>query len=513
MKRIVLALCFAVVAIAAAAQGTLKIKVKDKQLNDALPYVSVRVNDASTGQFVRGGITDTEGACLIEGLKYGKYVAVCSYTGYKDVSRTFTITKDDSDKSFPLIYMSEDSKMLKEVQVTGQRSQMKLEVDRKTFTVDEVIAAAGGTASELLENIPSIEVSTEGEISLRGNTSVEVWINGKASGLTSDNRGDILEQIPAESIERIEVIDNPSAKYSPEGSAGIINIILKRDRKAGYYGSARVGANTRGGWNAGANINYSSGSLEAFGNIGFRKRKHERNSLSETTYKNNNQYQNYESESENGGQNLFARAGLTWHMTKNDELSLTGMTMQGNHESDNITPYHYGTIGAPTDTRILYRQNISDGDMRMYYAELAYKHTFAEGHTLDANLSYGKWKSDNESYYRDSTLWMDGITPTEYLYQERPQYINNDSWEVKLDYENRFSETFKFEAGYNGRFSHENTPQMSWIDEGSFYGANKVEDKEFFNRFIYDNDVHALYLTTNLKFGRFDNIATQPHEY
>ena len=126
--------------------------------------------------------------------------------------------------------------LLNEVVVTGQRSTVKLEVDRKTYDVDQNIANAGGSASDVLENIPSVEVDQDGNVSLRGNESVEVWINGKASGLTSDNRGEILQQLPAESIEKIEIIDNPSAKFSAEGSAGIINIVLKRDRKAGYYG-------------------------------------------------------------------------------------------------------------------------------------------------------------------------------------------------------------------------------------------------------------------------------------
>ncbi len=498
--------------VVAMAQGSLKVKVIDKQSNMALQFVSVRVNNAATGKLVRGGTTDMEGACHIEGLSYGKYVAVCSFMGYKEVRRTFTLSTEHEHASFPVVYMSEDSKMLKEVKVTGQRSQMKLEVDRKTFTVDEVIAAAGGTASELLENIPSVEVTTDGEISLRGNTSVEVWINGKASGLTADNRGEILQQIPAESIERIEVIDNPSAKYSPEGSAGIINIILKRDRKAGYYGSTRVGADTKGGWNVGANINYSSGVLEAFGNIGYRERKNTRNGFSETIYPSTDQYQRYENESDNGGHNLFARAGLTWHITKKDELSVSGMTMQGKHENNNLTPYHYGLLSTGRDTRIMNRLNSSEGDMQMYHAEAGYMHTFAEGHVLNATVSFNNWRNDSENIYQDSTQWMDG-QPTTYTYQSRPMNMDNKSWEARVDYENKINDKLKIEAGYNGRLSRENTPQMSWIDNANWDGSNKVEDTKYFNRFIYDSDIHALYATVNAKFGKLGVMAGLRGEY
>ncbi|MDE6444625.1 MAG: TonB-dependent receptor plug domain-containing protein, partial [Muribaculaceae bacterium] len=163
--------------------------------------------------------------------------------------------------------LADDNKLLQEVVVEGIRSQMKFELDKKVFSVDANVTAAGQSASELLESIPSVEVDQDGEVSLRGNSSVTIWINGKESGLTADNRAQILEQIPAETIDKIEVITNPSAKYSPEGTAGIINIILKKDRRAGYYGSAEIGANTRGGGNASVNVNYNSSKVDAFAGV------------------------------------------------------------------------------------------------------------------------------------------------------------------------------------------------------------------------------------------------------
>ncbi len=505
-----LALAYVVVSLA---QGTVKGRVLDKQTNEVLQFVNIRVTQSATGKMVKGAITDAKGTFNVTGLADGKYVLTVSFMGYKDVVRNFEVTKDRRAVSYNALYLAGDQKMLKEVQVTGQRSQMKLEVDRKSFSVDQVLAAAGGSASDLLENIPSVEVTTDGEISLRGNSSVEVWINGKASGLTSDNRAEILQQIPAESIEKIEVIDNPSAKFSPEGSAGIINIILKRDRRAGYYGSVRAGGATSGGWNTGGSINYSSGKLDAFANVGYRRRKNNGGSLSEQTYKGSNTYQNYEAENNRGGGNLFARAGLTWHFTDKDDLSFSGMTMQGKRDNESIIPYHYGTVGAPTDSRLMFRRNTSDGDMRMYHAEMGYTHTFSEAHKLDFNLSFGKWKSDDNSYYQDSTTYIDPAGPTEYMYQYRPMFINNRSWEAKLDYENQIMENLKLEAGYNGRFSHENTPQESWMDGSSWAGHNITEDKEYFNRFIYDMDVHALYATLTTKVGRLGVMAGLRGEY
>lgn len=497
--------------LTASAQGSVKGKVHDKQSNEALQYVNVKVT--SGGKLLKGAITDVNGSFHVTGLPDGSYELTVSFVGYKNLVRRFTLSDKNRHVSYPALYLSEDATQLKEVQVTGQRSQMKLEVDRKTFSVDQVLAAAGGTATDLLENIPSVEVTTDGEISLRGNSSVEVWINGKASGLTSDNRGDILQQIPAESIERIEIIDNPSAKFSAEGSAGIINIILKRDRKAGYYGSLRAGISNSGGWNTGANFNYSSGKMDANVNVGYRKRKGKGWSESEQQYLNTNTYQNTASEDENRGDGIFTRAGLTFHLSKKDELSFAGMAMFGSHDDIGEQPYYYGIIGNPEPTSILWRTTTEDGKHNMLHGEMTYIHEFSDKHKLTANLSWGRWKSDNDNYYQDALLYSDADIPPTYSWQYRPMHINSRSWEAKVEYENQITDRFKLEAGYNGRFSHENNPQESWIDPDTWEGTQKVEDIAYFNRFIYDMDTHAFYATVTTNIGKLGIMAGLRGEY
>ena len=528
MNRLFLVSALLVCSLGMWAQGVVRGKVLDKQNDEVLQFVTVRVTGAD-GKLAGGGMTDVKGQFNIQGLKDGAYTLEITLMGYKSAVRRFQVTPEKRNIHYNAIYLSEDQKMLKEVQVTGQRSQMKLEVDRKTFTVDEVLAAAGGSVSDLLENIPSVEVTTDGEISLRGNSSVEVWINGKSSGLTSDNRAEILQQIPAESIERIEVIDNPSAKYSPEGTAGIINIILKRDRRAGYYGSVQTGVNNQKGWNVGGNINYSSKWVDAYANIGYRKRKGDGGNMSDQRYRASasspfNSYQFSEGENNNNGGGLFARAGLTFHLSDNDDLSLGGMTMQGNHSNDNLTTYEYGTFGADGSKvadRKLRRQTWGDGDHHMYNVELSYTHKFNESgtHKLDAMVEFNKWNGDGSNeYLNDTTSLLTSLSS--YSYQYRPMDMNNRHWEARLDYENQINENFKIEAGYEGRFSHENTPQSSF-EYASVGQAERLspadgrlqEDPFFYNRFIYDSDIHALYATTNMKFGKLGVMAGLRGEY
>ncbi len=223
-------LLFSLVSSIYAENGNITGKVIDSQNKQNIEYANIRVLNAQTKDFVFGSVTDQNGIFNIGNLKIGSYVIQISMIGYKAVEKAFSINSSNATVDFRTIPLSEDRQMLSEVVVIGQQPQMRFEIDKKVYNVGQNLSAIGGSASDILGNIPSVNVDAEGTISLRGNPSVTIWINGKASGLTSDNSAQIMEQLPSESIERVEIITNPSAKYNPEGTAGIINIILKQDR-------------------------------------------------------------------------------------------------------------------------------------------------------------------------------------------------------------------------------------------------------------------------------------------
>ena len=512
MRQTITTLILLLGVTAAMAQGSVRGRVVDKASDETLQYVNITVTARGSDKPLKGAITDGGGRFSISGLGYGSYTLTVAFMGYKTVTRDFTLSETKKSHNYSPLYISEDATMLQEVTVTGQKQSMKLEIDRKSFDVSQEIINAGGAATDVLENIPSVEVDTEGNISLRGNTSVEVWINGKSSGLTTDNRAEILEQLPAESIDRVEVIDNPSAKFSAEGSAGIINIVLKKDRKAGYYGSLQGSGSTRGGANTSFNINYSSSKLDTYFNIGYRHRSNDGGQTSNQQSFSSNEYQTYDGRQDSRGNNLFGRAGLTWHATARDELTLSGMGMVGGRNNGNTYPYHYGTIGADSDSRMMMRRTASDESSFMIYGEFNYRHTFSDKHFIDLVVDANRWRSEEETVYQDSTVYYDGTSATEYEYQLRPQTVANRKWEVKLDYENAVTDNVKIEAGYQGTFSHENSPQSSW-DSDTWDGTELTEDQDFFNRFIYDMDLHALYATATLKMGKFSLMAGLRGEY
>lgn len=510
MKRFIIFFLLCLCAYTGWAQGIVKGKILDRQKSEPLGFVNIKVTEQGSDKFVGGGITDAGGNFNVSGLKDGKYTLSLTFMGYKDVTRQFEITPAKREVQFKLLYMAEDAKQLNEVTVTGQRATMKLEVDRKSFDVGQLISNAGQSASDVLDNVPSIEVDNDGNVSLRGNSSVEVWINGKASGLTSDNRAQILQQLPAESIERIEVIDNPSAKFSAEGSAGIINIVLKKDRKAGYYGSVQAGGDTRGGANTSFNVNYNSRLIDTYLNMGYRHRANTGHMESQQT---SNAYnQTYDSDSKQRGNNFFTRAGVTLHATTKDDFSLSGMLMHGGGNSHSYTPYIYTAVANDLNNYQLDRLNRSRTGMDMRYGEFNYRHSFNDKHFIDFTADLSSWKMNGDNWYQDSTVVV-GIDDVTYSYQYRPQYINNHRKELKLEYENQVTKNFKIEAGYNGNFSRENTPQESYMDNTSFDGTNASEDKLFFNRFIYKQDLHAFYTTLSYKFGALSLMGGLRGEY
>lgn len=510
MKRFIIFFLLCLCGYTGWAQGTVKGKILDRQKSEPLGFVNIKVTEQGSDKFAGGGITDAGGNFNVSGLKDGKYTLSLTFMGYKDVTRQFEITPAKREVQFKLLYMAEDAKQLNEVTVTGQRATMKLEVDRKSFDVGQLISNAGQAASDVLDNIPSIEVDNDGNVSLRGNSSVEVWINGKASGLTSDNRAQILQQLPAESIDRVEVIDNPSAKFSAEGSAGIINIVLKKDRKAGYYGSVQAGGDTRGGANTSFNVNYNSRLIDSYINLGYRHRANTGHMESQQTSDTYNQ--TYDSDSKQRGNNFFTRAGVTLHATTKDDFSLSGMLMHGGGNSHSYTPYIYTAVANDLNNYQLDRLNRSRTGMDMRYGEFNYRHSFNDKHFIDFTADLSSWKMNGDNWYQDSTVVV-GIDDVTYSYQYRPQYINNHRKELKLEYENQVTKNFKIEAGYNGNFSRENTPQESYMDNTSFDGTNASEDKLFFNRFIYKQDLHAFYTTLSYKFGALSLMGGLRGEY
>ena len=502
-------LCFAPDMFANETDGKIKGIVMDGELGGPLEFVTVQVKAKGSDKIVQGSVTGSDGNYTIGGLKKGEYVVTFSYIGYEEVSKNISISSDNQILSLGELTLAEDANQLGEVEVVAKRPQMRFEIDRKVFDATQDIAAEGGSASDLLSNIPSVEVDNEGSVSLRGNSSVTIWTNGKASGLTADNQADILDMMPAGDIKQVEVITNPSARYSPEGTAGIINIILKDDRKPGYYGSVKVGADTDGGYQASGNINYSSSKVDAYANLNYRNREFKGGGITSRLNTTDNSFLDQTNDSKRQHNNWFGRFGATWHITKSDDLAfnVTGMTGGGDN-SENI---HYNSIDSQKNT--IYtsdRMTNGDSDMKMYNLELNYVHKFSENSNIDLMVSNNQWRRDGMNIFRQSTVYTDPSQTANPLYQTQENDIKDKTWEVQADYTNKISDMARIEAGYKGIFQRNASP----VDTYTGTTAEDIrQDESLYNRFLYNQDVHALYMTYGGKWNKLSYQAGLRGEY
>ena len=523
MKKILLTLLFITpLSLLAQVTGTVRGIIIEDETNEALPFVTIALTPEGNNAPTTGCSTGEDGSFRLTDIKEGKYTITASFVGYLEESRSISITAGKNNINLGTIRLKSDRKLLKEVVVTEQRSQMSFEIDKRVFTVDQSIATTGGSASDVLADIPSVEVDNEGTVSLRGSESVTVWINGKASGLTSDNQGDILQQMPAGSIEKIEVITNPSAKHSPEGTAGIINIILKRDRKAGYYGNVQAGMDSDLGYNAGGNFNYSSGKLDAYVGLNYRNMRFNNDGVTDTKYFGSQQYQTQTNEGNHNPNNIFGRAGFTWRFTEKDELYANVMGMFGGGKHNNTIsavsgPMNSdGSYAAPTQS--FTRTTTQQGKPTMYNVELGYTHRWSDSHFIDFSVGHHQWQQQRNAVYRQETKFFGIDTTMASSYQFQDGKNRNNSTEIKLDYEYKINENHRIEAGYKGDISDDRSPVITYTDE-----KHTQLDKQQYNQFRYKQNIQALYATYSGRLGKFGyqlglrgeywNVKTQSYGY
>lgn len=252
--------------LANAQQTTVSGKVQDNTTKEALPYVTIAVKDSAL-KTVLIGVTDEHGVFSLEKLPIGKMTISFSFMGYQNYTQPLEIISGKPKMDVGTIGLSGDAVQLNAVEINGQKPNISLKLDKKVFEVGKDVLSQNGSANDVLNGVPSVAVSPTGGVSLRGNSSVLVLINGRQSGLTQTNA---LDQIAADQIDRIEVITNPSSRYDAAGSAGIINIILKKNKKSGFNGQVRLVAGSPNDSRLNPSINYKSDKINIFSNFSIR---------------------------------------------------------------------------------------------------------------------------------------------------------------------------------------------------------------------------------------------------
>lgn len=482
----------------AMALQTIRGTIVDGTSNKPIDFVNVALMKSEDAPPTTGVVTDESGNFLLPDVPVGKYVLRVSFVGYNTLSIPLNVT--NKELNIGKIKLTEDSKALSEIQVIGQGTQMRFEIDKKVFSVDQNIAAAGGSATEVLQNIPSVDVDNEGNVSLRNNSSVEVWINGKPSGLTAENRAQILQQMPAESIESIEIMTNPSARYNPEGTAGIINLVMKRNRKAGYYGSVSAGSmwaiGSLPGFNSGLNINYNKGAIDAYINLGYRAMNFNgggwtnRYNLNGTDTLSLLSQESRTAFSYNG---LFTRAGINYRFHENHTLGLSGFGMIGGGGGYFDNDYKLRNLQTNVLLRDFNRYTEDTGTRPGMNASLDYKWDIdKKGSNLMTSVSYSTHqRSQDETYLQTDRMIGDSSKVMQ------STNGNNREWEMKLDYTQKFSEATRLEAGWQSSIEDRFGPSSAYD-----LLLNKPVHS-FFNEFDYSEQIHGGYVTFGSRIDKF----------
>jgi len=470
------------------AEGKVTGIVVDAVKDHPLEYATIGIIKAEDSVMVTGGVTDSKGRFSVPKVPLGKYYLRVHFMGFKKFkSSFFTIGPGNENYSAGTIRLESASKSLGEVEVVAGKEAVEYSLDKKIINVGQNIASAGGTAIDLLQTIPSVTVDIDGNVSLRGSTAVTILVDGRPSGLVS------LDQLPASMIERIEIITNPSARYDPDGMAGILNIVLKRKQDMGFNGISTINLGTGKKFNSSNNFNIRYNKLNLslnydvrmFAMKGFSELKRQ-SFLSDSSL---NLSQNARTQRSGTFHNV--KAGVDYYINDKNTLSFTALYNVRPHPEETILRNtSSNTSGEITDDYTRYTREESNshgGDFTLNYR----KEFDDKAHllTVDAFLTTSK-SYDNTSYIQQTLLGPDTI-PAEL--QRGNTHNTNTNLTLQLDYVRPLGKFGRIETGYKSSFRNND---MDYILENYMDGSSMwLNDTTTSNHFIYKDQVHAIYFT------------------
>ena len=469
--------------------------ILDSQNNKPVMYANVVLYSQRDSSMVDGTITGEDGGFEIEAKRPGKYYMVVQFIGYERYTlQGITISPQSPTITLKPITINPSAITLQEAVVTDRRNEIIYKIDRKVVQVAGNANVVGTTAVEVLENTPGFEVDDEGNVTLRGSDNFTVLINGKPTVLTGN---DALKQIPASSIENIEVITNPSARYEPDGLTGIINVTLKKDTKSGLNGLLDVSAGNSGWigmidrYNVSANLNYrNKGHSLTFGYDLHRSSRSGLRGGERKTFINTDtitRIEKGERLSDNIG-NTF-RLGYEVDLTKKSSLSINGLIRIGGDESESKNKQTI-SHSSPDSTINLITNNKSNGKRDNYDVNSTFLHKFDnEGHELQIMGSLSGNKFNNFGYNDE---FVDNIKTIEW---QDSSWTAEQAQTIQLDYSKPFTFS-KFETGAKSRFRQIDFENTNY--NNPYMLSNSV------NHLLYDDQIHAVYIMGSSKIERWE---------
>lgn len=489
-------------------------KIIDATTKAPLEFATITLFRQQDSTMVTGVISETDGGFSLE-ARPDRYFIQVDFIGFQ--SSTLNDLIVPADKRFlelGEIGLSTEANVLDAIEVRAEKSTMQLSLDKKVFNVGKDLANSGGTAADVLDNVPSVTVDVEGNVELRGAGGVRILVDGKPSGLIGISNSDGLRNLPANMIDRIEVVTNPSARYEAEGMSGIINIILKKDRKKGVNGSFDLTSGYPHNYGVALNMNYRRDKLNFFTTYNIRYRKGPGNGRQYQEFFDGDTKRITEniSKRERGGLSNSVRFGADYFFNENNTLT-TAFNYRYS-DDDNFNLVRYRDFVNDLSNQVGYTErtdNEVEKEPNLEYS-LTYKKLFAQkGHELTFDFRYQNEEESERSNILERSFEIDEMTLSgEPDLQQLSNNVEGNSNKIfQLDYVKPFAENGKLELGWrSGIKDITNDFKVEEVQDGAWVALDS-----FTNTLLYDENIHAGYATYGNKFGQFSFQAGLRSEY
>lgn len=486
---------------AQSAMHTLSVSVIDPAKREPVELAVLQLINTATNKTLKAGVTNKKGKIEFEDVKDDNYLLRCSYSGFVTVDSLIGITAQSPKNMIISFVLQTDIKKLDEVTVTSRRSLLNTSIDRKVYNVSQDIMAQTGSVSDVLKNVPSVEVDIEGNVRLRGSGDVMILINGRPSPLMGRNKAEVLQQIPANTIERIEVITNPSARYRSDGTSGIINIVLKKNTKAGLNGTVIGNIGNRQRSNASLNLNLRKGQFNWFANYSLRQEDRNRfGRIERETYDSSGKPDGYYKESsrlKSRPLSHFLTGGFDWELDKKNSFGLSASTLPNKQTRNDRQMRSFFDV-----QNILYSQfdrtRFAPAKEWERNATSYWQHNFdEEGHELRLEANISSDGEDEKNYY--SNIFYTPVQQN--LFDNNWVYQTEKSQQLTLDYVKPLGEDAQLELGYAGSFM--NALIDFYVEQYDTVQKIFIKDPAVSNIFRYKDELHAVYGTYERTMGNF----------
>lgn len=473
---------------------TITGQVLDKDDNMPLEYATLVLQSVANPDQITGGITDLDGNFNVE-TEPGKYNISIEYISYK----TYKLPNQTLTKSTDLgtIKLALDVAQLEAVEVVGEKTTVEVRLDKKIYNIGKDLTNSGATITDALNNVPSVDVDVEGAISLRGNENVRILINGKPSALAGFGSTDALTQLPADAIEKVEVITSPSARYDAEGTAGILNIVLKKEKTLGFNGlvNTTIGFPVNSGISVNANLRTDK--FNIFNTTGYRYRDAPGNAYFENTYTSGTYDKIIEDREYNRLRKGFnTNLGLEYFLTETS--SITGSVFYRNSDNESNTENTIEKFNNNSLDERSFRTDDENEDDTNYQFSLNYVNNLDEdGQKLTVDLQYSRGQEDKPSIIQqDLTIPQNELESLLNIYEIETE----NEYLVQADYVLPMGDA-QFEVGYRGTFEETGTDYR--LDSLNQDTGQFDIDKTLTNLFSYTENVNAIYTQYGNKFNKF----------